>query len=100
MVAVKRIQLEGFKEEEVMQLMQEIDLAKQLSHPNIIKYEGMAKDKNTLSIVLECVLHSPAPPSVGFGASSVIPQSLTCVALRVGMSKTGRSSRCSRSLAN
>ncbi|KAF9075358.1 hypothetical protein BDP27DRAFT_1315932 [Rhodocollybia butyracea] len=53
MVAVKRIRLEGLKEEEVMQLMREVDLVKRLSHPSIIKYEGMHRDKDTLSIVLE-----------------------------------------------
>lgn len=56
MVAVKRIRLEGLKEEEVMQLMKEVDLVKSLSHPSIVKYEGMARDDDTLSIVLECVL--------------------------------------------
>lgn len=56
MVAVKRIRLEGLKEEEVMQLMKEVDLVKSLSHPSIVKYEGMARDENTLSIVLEYVL--------------------------------------------
>lgn len=39
-----------------MQLMKEVDLVKSLSHPSIVKYEGMARDENTLSIVLECVL--------------------------------------------
>ncbi|KAF7982548.1 hypothetical protein HWV62_27520 [Athelia sp. TMB] len=53
MVAVKRIRLEGLKEDEVMQLMKEVDLVKSLSHPSIVKYEGMARDENTLSIVLE-----------------------------------------------
>ncbi|KAI0260099.1 kinase-like domain-containing protein [Gloeopeniophorella convolvens] len=53
MVAVKRISLEGLKEEEVMQLMREVDLVKMLSHPSIVKYEGMARDEGTLSIVLE-----------------------------------------------
>ncbi|TFK29664.1 hypothetical protein FA15DRAFT_663822 [Coprinopsis marcescibilis] len=52
-VAVKRIRLEGLKEEEVTQLMREVDLVKSLSHPSIVKYEGMARDENTLSIVLE-----------------------------------------------
>ena len=56
MVAVKRIGLEGLKEEEISQLMREVDLVKRLSHPSIVKYEGMARDENTLSIVLECVL--------------------------------------------
>ncbi|KZV64677.1 hypothetical protein PENSPDRAFT_656389, partial [Peniophora sp. CONT] len=53
MVAVKRISLEGLKEEEVRQLMKEVDLVKSLRHPSIVKYEGMARDKDTLSIVLE-----------------------------------------------
>lgn len=53
MVAVKRIGLEGLKEDEIAQLMREVDLVKRLSHPSIVKYEGMARDANTLSIVLE-----------------------------------------------
>jgi len=53
MVAVKRIRLEGLKEEEVTQLMREVDLVKNLSHPSIVKYEGMARDEGHLSIVLE-----------------------------------------------
>ncbi|KAH9166008.1 hypothetical protein EDB89DRAFT_2076255 [Lactarius sanguifluus] len=53
MVAVKRIGLEGLKEEEISQLMREVDLVKRLSHPSIVKYEGMARDENTQSIVLE-----------------------------------------------
>ena len=53
MVAVKRISLTGLKEEEISQLMREVDLVKSLSHPSIVKYEGMARDKDTLSIILE-----------------------------------------------
>ncbi|KIJ20894.1 hypothetical protein PAXINDRAFT_165722 [Paxillus involutus ATCC 200175] len=53
MVAVKRIRLEGLKEEEVMQLMCEVDLMKSLSHPSIVKYEGMVRDQDYLNIVLE-----------------------------------------------
>ena len=57
MVAVKQVQLEGLKTEEITQLIHEVDLLKTLSHPNIIKYENMVRDrlKNTLSMVLECV---------------------------------------------
>ena len=55
MVAVKRIRLEGLKEDEVTQLMREVDLVKSLSHPSIVKYEGMARDEDILSIVLESV---------------------------------------------
>ena len=36
--------------------MREVDLIKRLSQPNIIKYEGMTRDENTLSILLECVI--------------------------------------------
>ena len=64
MVAVKRIRLEGLKEEEVTQLMREVDLVRSLSHPSIVKYEGMARDNDTLSIVLEQVpsyVFSPSP---------------------------------------
>ncbi|KAH9852020.1 Pkinase-domain-containing protein [Lenzites betulinus] len=53
MVAVKRIRLEGLKEDEISQLMREVDLVKSLSHPSIVKYEGMARDEDTLNIVLE-----------------------------------------------
>ena len=53
MVAVKRIRLEGLKEEEVMQLMKEVDLVKSLSHPGIVKYEGMVRDEGFLNIILE-----------------------------------------------
>jgi hypothetical protein len=56
MVAVKRIPLDGLKEEEITQLMKEVDLVKSLSHPSIVKYEGMARDQDALSIVLECVV--------------------------------------------
>ncbi|KAG6813166.1 hypothetical protein H0H92_013573 [Tricholoma furcatifolium] len=53
MVAVKRIRLEGLKESEITTLMREVDLVKRLSHPSIVKYEGMARDADTLNIVLE-----------------------------------------------
>ena len=41
MVAVKRIRLEGLKEEEIRQLMKEVDLVKSLSHPSIVKYDEL-----------------------------------------------------------
>ena len=58
MVAIKQIQLEGLKTEEITRLVHEVDLVKRLSHPNVIKYEGMVRDslRNTLSMAFECVL--------------------------------------------
>jgi serine/threonine protein kinase len=59
MVTVKR-RLESLKEGEIAQLMHEADLVKRLSHPSIVEYKGMARDENTLSIVLECVFSPPS----------------------------------------
>jgi serine/threonine protein kinase len=52
-VAIKRIRLEGLKEDGIKQLMGEVDFVKSLSHPSIVKYEGMARDPTTLNVVLE-----------------------------------------------
>lgn len=52
-VTVKRVELKGLKKKEVARLMLEVDILKQLSHPSIIKYEGMVMDEKTLSIVFE-----------------------------------------------
>jgi len=60
-VAVKQVKLEDFKEEEIAKIMQEVDLVKRLSHPNVIKFEGAERAKKILVIVLECVSY-PAPP--------------------------------------
>ena len=51
-MAVKRIRLEGLSEDDVNQLMREVDVVKSLSHPSIVKYEGMTGDNDTLNIVL------------------------------------------------
>ena len=56
MVSLKRIGLKSLLEKEIAQPMREVDLVKRLSHLSFVKYEVMAWDKNTLSIVLECVL--------------------------------------------
>ncbi|KAG8868866.1 hypothetical protein FRC20_002678 [Serendipita sp. 405] len=55
MVAVKRISLQGLSEDEISSLMKEVDVLKRLSHPSIVKYEGMVRSTDTLSIVLEYV---------------------------------------------
>lgn len=55
MVAIKRIKLEGMKEADIAKTMAEVDLLKRLTHPGIVKYEGMMRDEETLNIVLEWV---------------------------------------------
>ena len=48
----------GLKEEEIAMLMKEVDILKTLSHPRIVKYEGMLRDETELDIILEYVLTS------------------------------------------
>ncbi|KAK3806706.1 MAG: kinase-like domain-containing protein, partial [Benniella sp.] len=55
MVAVKRIKIDGLRNEERDMLMQEVDLLKSLTHPSIVKYEGFIKTDEYLNIVLEFV---------------------------------------------
>ncbi|WVQ97165.1 hypothetical protein IAU59_004275 [Kwoniella sp. CBS 9459] len=55
MVAIKRIRLHGMREDEVTDVMREVELLKRLSHPSIVKYEGMSRDEEYLNIVLEFV---------------------------------------------
>jgi len=42
-------------EAEVEQLMNEVNLTKRLSHPNVVKYEGMLREDEYLNIVFEWV---------------------------------------------
>ncbi len=55
MVAVKRIKLEGRTEDEVNDLMGEVDLLKSLTHPSVVKYEGLVRGPDVVSIILEYV---------------------------------------------
>ncbi|KAG0008499.1 hypothetical protein BGZ80_003367 [Entomortierella chlamydospora] len=55
MVAVKRIKIDGLKDDERDMLMQEVDLLKSLAHPSIVKYEGFIKTYGYLNIILEFV---------------------------------------------
>ncbi|KAL4249212.1 non-specific serine/threonine protein kinase [Abortiporus biennis] len=52
-VAIKEIQLSNIPKSEIGQIMSEIDLLKNLNHPNIVKYKGFEKTKEYLYIILE-----------------------------------------------
>ncbi|KMU72375.1 serine/threonine-protein kinase 3 [Coccidioides immitis RMSCC 3703] len=52
-VAVKQIRLVDLPKSELRVIMQEIDLLKNLDHPNIVKYHGFVKSVETLNIILE-----------------------------------------------
>ncbi|KAL2430384.1 Cytokinesis protein sepH [Exophiala dermatitidis] len=52
-VAVKQIKLADLPKSELRVIMLEIDLLKNLDHPNIVKYHGFVKTPETLNIILE-----------------------------------------------
>ncbi|KAF9525506.1 hypothetical protein CPB83DRAFT_859376 [Crepidotus variabilis] len=52
-VAVKEIQLSNIPKSELGEIMSEIDLLKNLNHPNIVKYKGFVKTREFLYIILE-----------------------------------------------
>ena len=52
-VAVKQIKLADMPKSELRVIMSEIDLLKNLDHPNIVKYHGSVKTPETLNIILE-----------------------------------------------
>ncbi|PWY97167.1 hypothetical protein BCV70DRAFT_71012 [Testicularia cyperi] len=52
-VAVKQIQLGNIPKSELGEIMSEIDLLKNLKHPNIVKYKGSEKTRDFLYIILE-----------------------------------------------
>ncbi|KAJ9107586.1 hypothetical protein QFC21_001045 [Naganishia friedmannii] len=54
-VAIKRIDIKGTSNEEVVQIMREVDLLQRLKHPGIVRYLGMAKSEEYLDIVLEFI---------------------------------------------
>ncbi|KAJ3050055.1 hypothetical protein HK097_008947 [Rhizophlyctis rosea] len=52
-VAIKQIRLANIPKSELGLIMSEIDLLKELNHPNIVKYTGFVKTKEHLNIVME-----------------------------------------------
>ena len=52
-VAIKSISLSALSPSSLPDIMSEIDLLKNLNHPNIVKYKGFEQDENSLHIILE-----------------------------------------------
>jgi serine/threonine protein kinase len=52
-VAIKQIRLADLPKAELTTITQEIELLKNLQHPNIVKYHGSVRDSNNLYIILE-----------------------------------------------
>ncbi|KAF4617839.1 hypothetical protein D9613_005703 [Agrocybe pediades] len=76
-VAVKEIQLSNIPKGDLGEIMSEIDLLKNLNHPNIVKYKGFVKTREFLYIILEfCENGSLHNISKRFGK---FPESLVAV---------------------
>ncbi|KAF2864004.1 hypothetical protein K470DRAFT_273982 [Piedraia hortae CBS 480.64] len=52
-VAIKQISLANLQKNELQVIMQEIDLLRNLEHPNIVKYQNFCKGTDSLYIILE-----------------------------------------------
>ncbi|OCK83656.1 Pkinase-domain-containing protein [Lepidopterella palustris CBS 459.81] len=52
-VAIKQVRMENLPKSELKTIMLEIDLLKNLNHPNIVKYNGFVKATDSLYIILE-----------------------------------------------
>lgn len=52
-VAIKQIKIVDVAKYDLDTIMMEIDLLKNLQHPNIVKYHGFIKTSDTLNIILE-----------------------------------------------
>jgi serine/threonine protein kinase len=52
-VAIKRVEIQGVDTEKLMEIQMEVDLLKNLSHPNIVQYIETIRDSDFLHIVLE-----------------------------------------------
>lgn len=73
-VAVKRIRLANKSEEEASQLQKEVDLLKRLSHPSVVKYEGLVRTENYLNIVMEYVENGSLHNTLA--AFGILPEAL------------------------
>lgn len=52
-VAIKQVRMQDLGAAELKNIMVEIDLLKNLAHPNIVKYHGFVKAPESLYIILE-----------------------------------------------
>ncbi|KAJ3161776.1 hypothetical protein HDU86_006547 [Geranomyces michiganensis] len=76
--AIKRIPLIDQKEKGIQDLMQEVELLKSLSHPNIVKYLGFLLEKSFLNIILE-FMECGSLQSVMKKYNLLIPEKLAAV---------------------
>ncbi|XP_074339367.1 MAP3K epsilon protein kinase 1-like isoform X1 [Apium graveolens] len=78
-VAIKQVSLENIKDEDLKNIMQEIDLLKNLNHKNIVKYLGSSKTTSHLHIFLEYVENGSLANIIKPANFGPFPESLVAV---------------------
>ncbi|XP_074339378.1 uncharacterized protein LOC141677371 isoform X6 [Apium graveolens] len=78
-VAIKQVSLENIKDEDLKNIMQEIDLLKNLNHKNIVKYLGSSKTTSHLHIFLEYVENGSLANIIKPANFDPFPESLVAV---------------------
>ncbi|XP_076885577.1 MAP3K epsilon protein kinase 1-like isoform X6 [Bidens hawaiensis] len=78
-VAIKQVSLENIAQEDLNNIMQEIDLLKNLNHKNIVKYLGSLKTKTHLHIILEYVENGSLANIIKPNKFGPFPESLVAV---------------------
>ncbi|KAL8105624.1 hypothetical protein AgCh_029434 [Apium graveolens] len=78
-VAIKQVSLENIKDEDLKNIMQEIDLLKNLNHKNIVKYLGSSMTTSHLHIFLEYVENGSLANIIKPANFGPFPESLVAV---------------------
>ena len=75
-VAIKQISLEGLSEDDKDNMVQEIDLLRNLKHKNIVKYLGSYRTKSHLYIILEYAENGSLSQIIKTNKFGAFPESL------------------------
>lgn len=81
-VAIKQISLEGLSEDDKDNMVQEIDLLRNLKHKNIVKYLGSYRTKSHLYIILEYVENGSLSQIIKPNKFGAFPESLAAIYMK------------------
>ena len=81
-VAIKQISLEGLPEDDKDNMVQEIDLLRNLKHKNIVKYLGSYRTKSHLYIILEYAENGSLSQIIKPNKFGAFPESLAAIYMK------------------
>lgn len=81
-VAIKQISLEGLSEDDKDNMVQEIDLLRNLKHKNIVKYLGSYRTKSHLYIILEYAENGSLSQIIKPNKFGAFPESLAAIYMK------------------